>query len=379
MRYLKSAEYSQITGRAGRRGIDKVGNVILLANTMSLPNIEEMKNIMANGPERITSKFKFDYNFILKSLNNDNFDFNNFIQNTFLNKDNSIRKKDLLLSLEEINTQIDKLEITTIEQEEYNRIYMLYEKMTNHVKLIKSEKKLKNKYNGELPEKYYLYIDNYYLYEQKTYIEEQIKCVENNMLDIIKDKIDFLKNMNYINDDNKLKIKGILASQVCEIDEILLVELIMSNYFSNMTEANICGIIGSFLNTRCLNEENRAVNEDFLDISEELKHKIQELRKTIDNITENEQKYHLIGERKINFDMIEYCNKWANGYTYGDLYFDNYRGVFNKDILRLDNIIQTMEIICLTIDDKILLNKLENIHSLILRDGVMFESLYIKN
>ena len=377
LRYLLSSEYSQIAGRAGRRGIDKFGNIILMGNSMELPEINRLKCIMANGPERITSKFTFDYNFILKSLYNQDFKFDLFIQNTFLNKDNISRKYELLNDYEYVNKEIHELNISQEEIIEFDKYYNIQMKINDGIKLTKGEKKLKTKYK-KIPDNYKKYSDNYHLYNQLYYINNELNITENNMLNVINGKMTLLKSMNYITGNNKLKIKGIIASQICEIDEILITELIINNFFNKMTPQEICGIMGSFLNTKCLNEDNIAINEDYLDIPDNMKQKICELREYIDKINDNENNYHIIVDREINYSMIEYCYKWASGYSYNDLYFDNYRGVFNKDILRIDSIIQTLEVIYLNMDNKTLYNKLTSIHDMILRDGVMFESLYIK-
>ena len=80
----------------------------------------------------------------------------------------------------------------------------------------------------------------------------------------------------------------------------------------------------------------------------------------------------------LNLDMVEYCYKWCEGYKYEELYFDNYSGNFIKDILKLDNLISTLEVLCTILEKYDLYNKLNEIHSKILRDIVNNESLYIK-
>ncbi len=68
-RVLYSHEYSQMAGRAGRRGIDTVGHVIHLVNLFrSYPDIVTYKTALSGKPQHLVSKFKIGYNLILNMI-----------------------------------------------------------------------------------------------------------------------------------------------------------------------------------------------------------------------------------------------------------------------------------------------------------------------
>jgi superfamily II RNA helicase len=68
-RPLYSHEYSQMAGRAGRRGIDTVGHVIHLVNLFrSHPDIVTYKTVLCGKPQHLVSKFKIGYNLILNMI-----------------------------------------------------------------------------------------------------------------------------------------------------------------------------------------------------------------------------------------------------------------------------------------------------------------------
>ena len=83
----------------------------------------------------------------------------------------------------------------------------------------------------------------------------------------------------------------------------------------------------------------------------------------------------------LNSVMVVY--QWAKGDSLRDIYLKNslelYEGNFVKNITKVLNICNEIIHICEVIGKNILVEKLQNIESLLLRDIVSFDSIYVNN
>lgn len=66
-RQLLPGEYTQMAGRAGRRGLDKIGTVILMCRD-ELPEESDLKHVIVGSATRLESQFRITYIMILHLL-----------------------------------------------------------------------------------------------------------------------------------------------------------------------------------------------------------------------------------------------------------------------------------------------------------------------
>jgi len=81
-RTLMSHEYTQMAGRAGRRGIDNIGHVVHCNNLFQIPAVDEYKMMLGGKPQRLVSKFRISYELVLNLLKNGRTKMSDFIHFT---------------------------------------------------------------------------------------------------------------------------------------------------------------------------------------------------------------------------------------------------------------------------------------------------------
>lgn len=64
LRDLDPAEYIQMAGRAGRRGLDQEGTVLILCKNGFIPPEDTLKRMMLGKPSLLVSQFRLTYGMV---------------------------------------------------------------------------------------------------------------------------------------------------------------------------------------------------------------------------------------------------------------------------------------------------------------------------
>ena len=402
MRFLQTDEYLQMAGRAGRRGLDKIGRVIILPVDELVEEKVLQKMIVGKSP-CVTSKFYYTYQFLLKLIDNKDIDLNDFIETSLYNIDTIKNINSYTYDLEQLNS-------TTIENISDDIIKSLDKYYSNKVIIddpyIKVRGNKLNKMRAEMKkiesisdfnEIYMNYMKNKQLDDKKLWVKNNIDYLKNFNKIEINNIIDFLLKHNYVtfNDsisvfnpidkinymDNYnnlvLNVKGIIGKNINECNEILFTELLMSRMLHTLKPAEIVCVLCVFID-----EKGEDVYLSDLDIPDSCIKTIKQLDKMSKDLCADESSFHLNirTEWDLFYNFVEAGYAWASGKSIYHIhnYNDVQEGNFIRNIIRIDNLCENVKLISEIIKDYELLQAIQPIHDLIIRDQVTTESLYIK-
>lgn len=390
-RYLKSYEYKQMSGRAGRRGMDTKGIAIIIPNLYDLPKPRDMFNIMNGGNQIIISRFRPNFKFLLKIILTGSNGIMKFIKQSLLDKELIQERIELEKNLIDIIPSYNYDECIEYDNLIYYRDNNPYIKTPQ--KIIKKNKKLANKIMQKdgFNKKYKLYCKYKDKIENRKNIQTQLNYnqnyIHNNIIFILNFLIDnkyIDKNINVINYETmspeNIMDKGIIASQINECNEILFTELITSGYLDNITSIELVSILSIFLKTKItgkdniINITNTGINQNIIDI-------INFITNISNNFSNyfNNNKIYLNIDWEISLNMVEPVYDWYNGMEFNKLIqkYNLYSGNFVKDIIKLDNIVQNVISMSNLLNKEQLISVATGIHEQLVRDNVNTESLYV--
>jgi len=414
-RIFRPEEYGQMAGRAGRRGLDTQGTVIILPFVDFITE-SEAKQIMLAPPQKIQSKFSIDYSLILKLLNhmidsNNQEDTINYLtkvlSKTLFNGQNSKQcnhlfddKRIAVEKLENIKKFIDK---SVIEKRPvYERLKQIESELkpSSFFRLDKKQEKALLKEQSSLQldilPPTYRSIDSWVTLENQVInIMNEIDFNEIKLQLHIEKIISFLENKGMVQVSNtqiKLSEKGRIIAEINECNSLIMSKIIESSILDDLEFNEIMGILSLFVADK--DKQDIYIND--LDILNKEKDIIKSIVKFSEELYDDELKlvqdtpFHFKSEWNLSFNMYETIKEWSTGKTWLEILASNnlkkiedtdfkqeFEGNFIKNVLRLTNLTRNIETIAKLLNNTKLLNKLDGYQEKLIKGIVITDSLYL--
>ena len=398
LRSLRTDEYLQMSGRAGRRGLDKFGSVIILP-TMELPDQTSFRNTLTGKSPMLNSKFKLTYQFVLKTLCSNVFDINNFLSKTLVMNEND--KKTIFMYIEKKNLEnkLDKIKFSEDNLKLMNDYQKIYKKLTDTFFVVKKKDKDKLEKEKKNIENTPHFKNLYNEYQDYCNYLKELENIDNNIWwnnNSLKNNIDIIVklleeegyvmsndesiNKNILFQNKKITTKGIIAMGINECNELLFTEMIYQGFLDNLEFPEIIAVISCFINERDQSSEERYISN--LKVSNSIKNVLNKLKFLSEDFIkkEDQSKLYIGSDYNLYLDFIEPSYIWAEGKSINEVYkyTSIYDGNFVKAIMRINNICENLMDICKNIEKYDICSKLENYDKILIRDITSINSLYVK-
>ena len=391
VRYLRTDEYLQMAGRAGRRGLDKSGTVIVLS-TVDFPKYSELRSICTGKSPTITSKFVIGYQFIMKSLLNQTLDMSNLLENTLQSSENAKEIGVLQKKITELKEKYDE----SGNSEKYNELdegirrdlekYLSFnEKKTNSfIKISKKEIKKRNAFKRKV-ENHVDFRISRDIVAKKVYMEQELGDLEKQVggfkssRDLtIGSVLEILREGKFIGKDGDLTEKGHIACELNNCHPLLMADLLEERFFDKCKMEEIVAILAVFIDEKV---EFPDVSFKNLEMSEMILDQIDYLWSGIDYYKkmEVERGIRTDCEYKISLNMVGPAYKWALGEDINSVLteFPMYSGNFARAILRINSLCDDLVNIAQITNNIVLQKQLEGVTEKLIRDAVTVNSLYL--
>lgn len=390
MRILTTAEYLQMAGRAGRRGLDTVGTVIYLPDRDPIEPIE-MKMMMSGGKAPITSRMEFGYDFILKTIHSGNSTWLELIEQSYWRRQREVQiravkadQKKYLESLEQIHLTHEEKDSLTQKKAMEDEVRTLTNAKRKKLELQLTQ--WKNEHKGvkwEQAEKKFTEMKQ--LEGQLELTKRDLKVLMDVSCDVerkirVLEKLKFLKPLENpkAHTQNSLTNRGILATELNESDAILLSQFYLYEKARSLEPKEALALLASCIVDGKKKDDEPKISQ--LNVPATVTEGLYELGELWNDLVQIEREEGVQESTlKLGTFWIDPMWRWMEGESVGILCQDYgiYEGNLIRSVLKLQNMLDEWRSMAEFCEHTEMLDKFRDAHTLLLREAVIQDSLYL--
>lgn len=396
---LEGHEYVQAAGRAGRLGIDTVGNVIHLNNLFGTTELSSYKKMLKGAPQKLNSFFKVSYNLLFNMIEkNDNnvlYAKRSMIQYDIDRQLGGIKRDiDLVTGeIDKINGALDYITKKVPEPvlKEYLHLKTLLPSCVN-----KKRKETERAIN-KLEDEYKTIVKDVETYK-KHFDKDRELCKLTNQFTGVEQYLDnninivlnMLEERGFIGlkEDGQgysLTVKGTVASHFKEVPCLIFADLVLDNVFASFSVYEMVGILSCFTNVKVSDDKKAFLPvSDYKNVGLLIKEIHDSCNKFID--LELKNGINTGTDYELMFDLTDYMMFWAECESESECKFllqrmseekDIFLGEFVKAILKVVAITVELTAVAELIGDMDLLQKCKEVPEILQKFVATNQSLYI--
>lgn len=396
-RLLQTAEYKQMSGRAGRRGLDTTGNVILLP-MYGMPSRTEIRSVMLGQLPHITSKFEVTYSFLLKTEQSASQKIDNFVEQSMFHQDNQVLIKNTSAGVAELQEKFDVLDkqmsssITDDDMKLVDRLTELEEKAKElqksgiglNKKQVKEMNRLKKATKDCNADIYPEWLEIKTRLDKDKHLvksaSERVEMEQSRLVNVLYLTGYVTENVGRFTKD-QLTSKAVVAAQINDCNPLILTEMIVNNMFLGLTAAEVCAVLAVFV-TDVRSDQPKSLGV-WKPPTDAVKKTLEKINETVKRFTDAEDAsgvdLHLHGYYDICYEYVDAAFMWASGESFGEVnkLLDTYEGNFIRSVLKINTLAQDVASLSRVHGLLEVLPVLEEVTDLLVRDLVTVGSLYL--
>lgn len=345
-RILTPSEFLQMSGRAGRRGMDEIGYVVVVGTPFQTP--EEVAELATSKANPLESRFSPSYSMVLNLLQRFSLDeAKELIFKSFGYFSSKSRLKPLISEKLEFDYKIEDMESFKCHKGLSNNDLLQFVKtkdsfveMRRLVKILRRQAKQKGRYNTEEVREYDLKSKDLYK-KMSLYACEGCKLYKRHMKEIqllerfkkrtseLEREIEWQKDIYWQNflshravltelghlKDDFPSDKGKTTMALRTENELYLSEIILNGYLEMLSPAELAGVICAIITEEIRNAETFPANPS--PTVKKTLNKIKDLRKKLHNIQRDNK---IEAPMYINPYFSSVIEAWVNGAQWQGLF-----------------------------------------------------------